>query len=366
MIKIVIGMGFGDEGKGFYTDYLCSESKNPLVVRFSGGHQVGHTVIQENGTKHVFSNFGSGTFRGAPTYWSPFCTVSPISLMNELDVLLSKGVEPKLFIDENCPITTPFDIQKNRLSEDINQHGSVGVGFGSTIKREENFYSLTFIDLYYPEILKAKLNAIADYYRYSVIDGDSIDKFLNACEEIVRSRYIKKVIEFPTVGENIIFEGSQGLLLDQHYGFFPNVTRANIGGKNAFKILNENFLIQQNSDIEFHLITRAYQTRHGNGFMTNEHIPHKIIKNPDETNIENQYQGKFRISLLDVSLLEYALHKDNYIKNAQNKTLVITCSDHIKDDIRFTYEGKTIKCLNIEDFTDKVSSILNIKNVFLS
>ena len=70
---VIIGLGFGDEGKGLITDYFCSKLKNPLVIRFSGGHQVGHTVIY-NDIRHMFSNFGSGTLRNIPTYWSKFCT----------------------------------------------------------------------------------------------------------------------------------------------------------------------------------------------------------------------------------------------------------------------------------------------------
>src|SRR5690606_12238557 len=106
--KAVIGIGFGDEGKGITTDFLCSRSRNPIVVRFSGGHQAGHTVVL-NGVRHVFSNFGSGTLRGAPTYWAKYCTVNPIGIINELDSLIKKGITPKLYIDEKCPITTPYD-----------------------------------------------------------------------------------------------------------------------------------------------------------------------------------------------------------------------------------------------------------------
>jgi adenylosuccinate synthase len=68
------------------------------VIRFSGGHQAGHTVVTDD-TRHVFSNFGSGTLRGVPTYWSKFCTVEPIGLLNELDALKIKGYNPILYID---------------------------------------------------------------------------------------------------------------------------------------------------------------------------------------------------------------------------------------------------------------------------
>jgi adenylosuccinate synthase len=92
--KIIIGLGFGDEGKGITTDYLCSQYPDgSIVVRFSGGQQAGHTVIH-NGIKHVHSNFGSGTLRNIPSYFSEHCTVYPNTIKKERSVLLSKGIDP--------------------------------------------------------------------------------------------------------------------------------------------------------------------------------------------------------------------------------------------------------------------------------
>ncbi|HSY75885.1 MAG TPA: adenylosuccinate synthetase, partial [Bacteroidia bacterium] len=67
-VSIVVGLGYGDESKGSTTAFLCQQGSNPLVIRYCGGHQAGHTVIY-SGKRHVFSNFGSGTLQGAPTYW---------------------------------------------------------------------------------------------------------------------------------------------------------------------------------------------------------------------------------------------------------------------------------------------------------
>jgi len=83
----VIGLGFGDCGKGMVTSYLCSQTENPVVVRFSGGHQAGHTVYHKNGEGHICSNFGAGVLQGVPTFWSDKCTVDPIGIVNEMDAL---------------------------------------------------------------------------------------------------------------------------------------------------------------------------------------------------------------------------------------------------------------------------------------
>ena len=87
MNSAVVGLGFGDEGKGLVTDYLCS--KNPgstLVVRTSGGHQVGHTACRD-GYKHMFANFGSGTLLCCPTYWDKRCTFEPTGFVKEHGIL---------------------------------------------------------------------------------------------------------------------------------------------------------------------------------------------------------------------------------------------------------------------------------------
>lgn len=137
---IVVGLGFGDEGKGLTTSFLCSQTKNPLVVRFNGGHQAGHTVVYKD-QRHVFSNFGSGTLQGVPTYWSEFCTFYPVTFLKEFE-LLSSVVDPVIFINPLCPVTTPFDVEDNRVYEETHQHGSVGVGFGATLQRQQDHYKL--------------------------------------------------------------------------------------------------------------------------------------------------------------------------------------------------------------------------------
>lgn len=365
---VVLGLGFGDEGKGLVVDWLANKYPDSLVVRFSGGHQCSHTVTVGDIT-HVFANFGSGTLRGVPTYWSKFCTVDPVGLTTELKLLIQKGIHPTLYIDHRCPIVTPYDIKANLLSELTNNHGSCGVGFGTTIKRQEQFYSLTFLDLFYPKILKTRLESIRQYYKSDELD---LTDFLASCSELVDNVHIGKTYGIPkryasvfSMDKPIIFEGSQGLLLDQNFGFFPHVTRSNTGIKNVFEIDFQKEDYHKFRYTETFLVTRAYQTRHGNGFMTNEDIPHNILINPNESNVENAYQGKFRRSLLDASLLEYALAKDVQIRN-YSTALVITCLDHIVNEYRFTYKGKIIYCSDEKDFVQQIANILDISNVFLS
>ncbi len=349
--KAVIGLGFGDEGKGLTTNFLCLQNPNALVVRYSGGQQAGHTVVLD-GKRHVFSNFGSGTLNGNPTYWSQYCTVDPFGLYNEMQILMKLGVQPIIYIDGKCPITTPIDKKLNQLQDSKTGNGTCGVGVGATLAREEQFYSLLFEDLFYPSIVDIKLNL---FRKYSIVDDEQINVFLHCVRYIISNPNIQITYGIPK-NKELIFEGSQGLLLDQHYGFFPHVTRSNTGSTN---ILEMGFIPN------FWCITRAYQTRHGNGPMTNQDIKHNFNLNPLETNVFNKFQGEFKVSLLDVSLLEYGIMKDAMISRHRDN-LVITCLDQVQDDFRLTYKGEVFTFHSEELFVTAINDILQFRSVYVS
>lgn len=351
--QAVIGLGFGDEGKGKVTSYLCSQSPGSLVVRFSGGQQAGHHVVLESGRSHVFSNFGSGSLQGCHTYWSEFCTFDPVGFCNEWDILVQKGCAPDIYIDENCPITTPYEKIFNVRLEKLLRHGTCGVGVGKTWDRQEKHFSLKVRDLLYPSVLRIKLEVLKKQLYSSLDIEQELEEFYIACNKICdRAKIVDNI---PLDYDNYIFEGSQGLLLDQDIGFFPHVTRSNVGLKNihAMGFFPEPFLV-----------TRAYQTRHGNGPMTNDTIPHCIEVNPYEQNPSDNMQGAFRRSLLDVDLLRYSIHGDFRIK-PDKSTLVITCLDLIKEykEYKLTSNGDVF-CFDDEySYISFIKEAVGINNV---
>ena len=357
---IVIGTQFGDEGKGATVNYLCSKVDKPLVVRFSGGHQVGHTVHYD-GKRHVFSNFGAGTLRGVPTYWSEYCTVNPLGVMKESRVLGDMNVKPEIYFNPNALVTTPLDIIKNRTTQFNLEHGSVGVGFGTTIQRNEDNYRLYVRDLKYPKIRDAKINSIMKHY-YIVDDNDKLQKLLQefreACDFLVENY---KIIQYPEsllLSYDLIFEGSQGILLDMEYGFYPNVTRSYTTSRNALEILEKHNI--RKSAVDTYYITRAYQTRHGNGFMTNEDMDLSYIKeNPFETNKTNAFQGHLRKGVVDVDLINYALECEYYHNTMPNKHLVITCLDQVPEKFPVMFNGE-LRELNYEQFAVTLGFARNI------
>jgi adenylosuccinate synthase len=336
--KIVIGSSFGDEGKGITTDYLCR--KNPfgtIVVRFSGGQQAGHNV-KIGKISHIHSNFGSGALRGVPSYFSEHCTIYPVTMLRELHILSTKvGATPEVFYHPLAHLTTPADVAYNRWRERKLNHGSCGIGVGATMKRNiESPLKAYTIDLTNIPILLQKCQQIYLYYK-NLIGDDNPESYYN--------EYIKEFFEFknniygmaPFIEmmikdyeflkgyENIIFEGSQGIMLDMTHGVFPNVTYANTTSKNALEICEKIDSIRK-TDIEIFYVTRCYQTRHGAGWMSNEDSI-KLTNTQDEINVYNEWQKNFRIGEVDYNLLNYAHSVDELYSKGITKNLVVTCLD---------------------------------------
>lgn len=350
-ISIVLGLGYGDEGKGLSTAYLCQQSKKPLVIRFSGGHQAGHTVVDEQGRRHVFSNFGAGSLVGAPTYWSHFCTFNPLAYWKEKQALAKLKIEPTLYLDALAMVATPYDIAYNQKTEQVQRHGSCGVGFGATLTRNQTPNLLFAQDLLYPQVLQQKLQAIRAYYVKKSAGTDWLgvveEQVALFCQLVTEMRPKLNIVrEQAFFQENhnfdhFIFEGSQGILLDMDHGFFPNVTYANTTSKNAFTILNRNTLFGATPP-EIYYTTRAYQTRHGNGFLSNEQMPVNYVAHPQETNQYNPWQGQQRVSPLDINLINYALDCDlNYSYSVKRRHLIITCMDQLKGSLTATINGQS-------------------------
>jgi adenylosuccinate synthase len=358
-IQAVIGLGFGDEGKGKVVSALAALSVRALVIRYCGGQQAGHHVVRLDGSDHVFSNFGSGTLQGHSSCWMPYCTVDPVGLMNELDDLHAKGVRPTLFIHRDCPITTPYEKVYNRLADKNNKHGSCGVGVGQTIQRQEDHFSIVAEDMLHPAVLRIKLKMLREHYYFQGNDINT-EEFFGACQEVTRANGIIITGAFPAKTfdyDTVIFEGSQGILLDQEIGFFPHVTRSSTGTANIRRM---------GFDPEIFLVTRAYQTRHGNGPMTNETELFNVPINPYENNTSTGFQGEFRRTIMDLDLLKYAIRRDRGLRDNPKLSLVITCLDLMPGQYKLTRAGQVFTFETEQEFVEEIRHTLAIPKVYLS
>lgn len=345
-VKIVIGSNYGDECKGLATHYFSQQAKNQnkscLNVLYNGGCQRGHTVELKNGSRHIFHHFGSGTYDNAHTYFDKDFIVNPIMFMNEYETLYSdKKIMPICFISPGCRVSTPYDMIINQTIERArgkNRHGSCGLGIFETQQRyKQSCYNMNFKDIinHTDNELKIYLKEIANLYvaermkYYGILDiPESVSEIINS--DILITNYINdlrnmaKIVhisDYSHLFKNydvIIFEGAQGLELDEHNDkAMPYVTASNTTSFIPIKRCCD-----FETDVEICYITRSYFTRHGAGALPTEcaktHI-NPVIE--DKTNINNEFQESIRYGLFSQAEFFERVNKDKMNSLKLNSSL---------------------------------------------
>jgi len=327
-ISLIVGMGLGDEGKGAHCDFLARRAKGAVtVVRYNGGAQAGHNVVTPDGRHHTFRQFGAGTFAGAETYLSRHMLVNPVTLEREAKALSQQGLKDPLklvSLDREALVTNLYQVAANRLTETLrgrSRHGSCGMGIGETVADAMAYpeMALRVEDLQNRPILRKKLSfsrelkfvrftgmGLSEYEPNWIAINESdieaqVDRYiaLGSLFRIVDRIRLRHLL---TQSMDLIFEGAQGVLLDQDYGFHPYTTWSSTTFKNALELLDEaRFDSAQATRIG---ITRAYMTRHGVGPFPTEDTSIEI--EGDRDNITNEYQQRFRVGAFDTVLAQYA------------------------------------------------------------
>jgi adenylosuccinate synthase len=360
---VVIGANFGDEGKGLVTDFYAAKyGSDALVVRFNGGAQAGHTVVTPEGKRHVFSHFGSGSFAGASSFLSRFFVCNPILFLKEQRTLGERTAIPTTYVDGNSPVTTPYDMMINQIAEEARgggRHGSCGMGFGETIERNSVAeYAVVYAALAHKDSLRQKLRLVRDKWLPERLRTLNIASLSEKWQERVASdavidNFIKDIAFFlqatkpaaPSflrdTRQRIVFEGAQGLLLDQERGWFPHVTRSHTGIRNVLVLAEAAGIEALNATY----VTRAYATRHGAGPLPHElpHLPYPRIT--DDTNVANAWQGTLRFGWLDADLLARTIRQDlsdNRTPIRLRTGLAITCLDQLDKEATLAVNGKPV------------------------
>ncbi len=359
-LDAVIGLGFGDEGKGRTVDLLCRESAGGkvLVVRFNGGPQAGHTV-ETSDHRVVFHSLGAGTLAGAATYLAPGFHVEPVLLLRELHQLRELGLRPPApLVDWRCPVITPWDCAINRALETRRaapggggRHGSCGIGYGEAYERSRTGSGINVAEVvagrdtteaaearvrnvWLPQRLKALKLEVADLPEWARGEAArrSRDLWLDAACELAR--------EVTVVGagaladgrwDRVVLEGAQGLCLDEQIGtelgLFPHLTRGRCGRAGFGGLLEENQL----GPPAVHLVTRCYGTRHGAGPLPFEGRWNATWTDP--TNGRNDWQEGLRHGVLSGTLLRDALFLERRDGAADGEYLHVTGLDTVEDRV---------------------------------
>lgn len=350
MNRIVTGLGFGDEGKGVSIALLANKFRDTtVVVKYTGGCQCAHNVSHADGRHHIFSQWGSASFEGVPTYIGPNFLFSPTRADVEAKTLENIQVDAwkLLHVDERARVVTPYHAMVNRITEvsrGDGKHGSCGAGIGETVRISLAYPGLTVLvkDLLDPKTLKTKIFYLREYViRYirdelkmdpfGVYAGQSYDMFLadNYTDKILREfgrigKLMNIVSGLPWFAqdETILFEGSQGMLLDELRGFNPHTTWADLSPKHARLILHE---AGMSDKLEHWPVIRSYMSRHGAGPMPSEAIP--TLVPDDKHNVPNQWQGPLRKGAPDFPMWRSSLMFPSFVHPGEDVKLMVSHMD---------------------------------------
>jgi adenylosuccinate synthase len=367
----VIGANYGDEGKGHFTDLFARQEHISHVVRFKGGAQAGHTVV-DGDKRHVFSHFSAGTLAKTDTILSSHFISNPIMFSRELQRLNDNGIAlPSVIVDHESKMSTPIDMMLNQFTVAKKGNISCGIGIVETEARNDhglNIYAgssiskvkevLTQIRTSWLEYRIKELDLCLTEEQVAIINDESIfERYIEDVEkfqDFVKTENTAKLIT-EDLADSVVFEGAQGLGLDQRNGTIPFITRSNTGLRNIYDIIH-----QTKPNLEVVYVTRAYLTRHGLGPMENQVFngkPYHGIE--DQTNVYNQYQGHFRYGYLDIDAMISRIYRDSeqsfrYGINRDNIKIGITCLDQVGDSVSF-YSNNKFKTLSKNNFVKHVS-----------
>ncbi|ORM33379.1 adenylosuccinate synthetase [Williamsia sp. 1135] len=333
---IVVGLGYGDESKGATVDYLASQIPDTAaVVRWSGGAQAAHNVWH-GPRHHTFRQFGSASLLDVRTILRAPMMVNPLNLAAEAGELEALGIGDPLGLitaDARALVTTPIHVAMNRAREILRgnaRHGSTGEGIGETAAYAlavagqaragsmiGNFRVLvdaparpapTLSTLRDRAATIRALDALAGYAApllASAGEGAShesvetiADALCSIAEQIRITDDVDTEIAAVMATGTVLFEGSQGVLLDEWNGFHPYTTWSTVVPTDLIE------WVSRTGHNPYVLgLTRCYATRHGAGPMPTEDANLQL---PDVHNREGRYQGAWRTGHLDLPALRYA------------------------------------------------------------
>lgn len=262
---VVVGSQWGDEGKGKLVDWLTESARG--VVRFQGGHNAGHTIVV-GGEKTALHIIPSGILRaGVRCYVGNGVVLSPAKLLEEMAGLEAAGVQSRgrLFISEACPLILPahaaLDMAREAAREQggAEKIGTTGRGIGPAYEDKVARRALRAQDMKQPERFAAKLRELLQLYNFLLTglygsrtldfgaalapyikDGELqfepiYEEAMQQAKDIVPmlADVSRELNEAYARGENLLFEGAQGALLDIDHGTYPFVTSSNCVAGNA-------------------------------------------------------------------------------------------------------------------------------------
>ncbi len=377
--NIVIDTAWGDSGKGKFVDVFSGDSD--LVIRFNGGANAGHTVVNDYG-EFKFHLIPTGIFNpDALSILAGSVAISPLTLVEEISDLREKGVEishKNLLISEYAHIIMPWHIARDNLRESARGEAKVGTtgrGIGPLYADRTERVGVRMGDMLksnFEEIILRELDWQTRLIE--LMDTEKPSAYLeNLAKEkvLVDFRAAKEVLapmignSLPIIwdaqksGKRILGEGAQGILLDIDLGTYPFVTSSH-PGLTGFSIATG---LQQNDIQRVIGVTKAYQTRVGEGPMPTELLGEVGEKLRELGNEYGATTGRpRRCGWLDLPSLRYSLQVGGVNSIALTKIDVLDGMDEIKICTHYEHDGVHYDTLPTADalFMEEAKAIYKI------
>jgi len=238
---IVIGTQWGDEGKGKIVDWLTDDAQG--VVRFQGGHNAGHTLVNA-GRKTVLRLIPSGVLHpGVAIYIGNGVVLSPSALLQEIAELEAVGVDvrSRLRISPACPLVLPYHVALDQAREGAMgdaKVGTTGRGIGPAYEDKVARRAIRLQDLFYPDRFAIKLERLLEFHNFVLVQyfrSNPVPFARTRDETLAMADALRPMVADVAAllqdarrrGDSLLFEGAQGALLDIDHGTYPYVTSSN-------------------------------------------------------------------------------------------------------------------------------------------
>jgi len=361
-VDLLLGLQWGDEGKGKIVDVLTS--KYDIIARFQGGPNAGHTLVF-NGRKHVLHTIPSGIFHDDTiNLVGNGVVIDPVIFKKELDKLDEQNVDYKksLLISRKAHIILPTHRLLDAASEASKGKAKIGStlkGIGPTYMDKTGRNGIRVGDIELADwkekyrALASKHEAMIDFYNVDIqYDLEELEAdFFNAIETLKSLKFIDSeeyVHQAQTSGKSILAEGAQGSLLDIDFGTYPFVTSSNTTAAGACTGLG----IAPNQIGKVYGIFKAYTTRVGSG-----PFPTELFDKDGETmgRVGHEFGATTgrprRCGWLDLVALRYACQVNGVTELIMMKGDVLSGFKTLKVCTAYKYKGEEITHLpyNIEE-----------------
>lgn len=353
MVDLLLGLQWGDEGKGKIVDVLTSNYD--IIARFQGGPNAGHT-LEFDGNKHVLHTIPSGIFHeNAKNVVGNGVVIDPVIFAKELEKLAPYGMNlaDKLLISRKAHLILPTHRLLDAASEAAKGSKKIGStlkGIGPTYMDKTGRNGIRVGDLEfsdwkdrYRQLANKHLQMIENYHVALDFDLDSLEKEFFAAVEVLTSLPLidseKYFAEAQKQGKKILAEGAQGSLLDIDFGTYPFVTSSNTTAAGACTGLG----IAPNKIENVIGIFKAYATRVGSG-----PFPTELFDADGETlgRVGNEFGATTgrprRCGWIDLVALKYAITINGVTELNMMKADVLSGFEQIKVCTHYQYNGEKI------------------------